>query len=141
MSKGNDRYTVRIGPELITEMEEVIARTHLTRNDQPWTSSDFIRVAIREKLDKMERGRKPYGLRKKTDVPAKNPPTPLDQGVRLDVDLDDDDDTRDDLEQQFEDSQAALQIEEPHDQPPPVKSETELWNEQLNGLRKAARGE
>lgn len=59
-SKGTPRTTVRIATELMARVEAQIASLliHSPRGD--WTTGEFIRVAIEEKLAKMIRSRKQY---------------------------------------------------------------------------------
>ncbi len=57
MSKGNAIRQVRIPPDLWELMVETIERRNRTQAAEPWTTSEFIRAAIREKIAKMERGR------------------------------------------------------------------------------------
>lgn len=59
MSKGTKRFALRIPIDLKVVMEEAIKR----RNDSvmdapPWSVSDFVRIAVVEKLAKMERSKK-----------------------------------------------------------------------------------
>lgn len=65
MSRGTEIYTVRIPTTLSEKLVSTIARRNLGSKEQPWTTSDFIRIAIAEKILKMERGR---GVRAKGKV-------------------------------------------------------------------------
>lgn len=58
MSKGTPVVPVRIAPELIREIEDTIARRNFWSREIPWSVSDFIRIACKEKIRKMERCRK-----------------------------------------------------------------------------------
>ncbi len=58
MSKGTTRYTVRLPDDLMTQVATTIYRRNLHSDREPWDLSAFLRVAIREKLLKMERCRK-----------------------------------------------------------------------------------
>ena len=60
MSAGTRIYPVRLRPELVELTEETIARRNEWTRDEPWTFSEFIRVALVEKIKKMARSRKPY---------------------------------------------------------------------------------
>lgn len=57
MSKGTKRFAFRLPPSLIDEMEETISRRNHNAPGEPWTFSDFVRIACREKVAKMERSR------------------------------------------------------------------------------------
>jgi metal-responsive CopG/Arc/MetJ family transcriptional regulator len=57
MSAGTPRVTIRIDDELREEIEIVITDRNSRTRDRPWTLSDFIGIAIREKVLKMQRGR------------------------------------------------------------------------------------
>ncbi len=59
MSKGSAIRQVRIEAKLWEEMVETIARRNRSVKEAPWTTSEFIRACIREKIGKMARGRKP----------------------------------------------------------------------------------
>lgn len=58
MSKGTDRYTFRLPQDMMAEVAATIYRRNLHTDREPWELSEFVRVAIREKLAKMERSRK-----------------------------------------------------------------------------------
>lgn len=58
MTAGNPRIVVRIPPALKREMLEAIkSRNHRTR-EEPWELSDFVRIAIRDKLHHIQRSRR-----------------------------------------------------------------------------------
>jgi DNA-binding transcriptional regulator PaaX len=57
MSKGNPIIKTRISKELLAEIEEAIARNQDAR-DGAWTISKFIIQSIKERLGKLERGKK-----------------------------------------------------------------------------------
>lgn len=57
MSKGNAGYHWRCPPALEQAMIAQIEMSFTTRRETRWTVSDFIRIAIREKLAKMKRCR------------------------------------------------------------------------------------
>jgi hypothetical protein len=59
MSKGTPIFTLRLPANLVVEVHETIRRRNLWSRRAPWTWSDFVRVAITEKLRKMERCRRP----------------------------------------------------------------------------------
>jgi hypothetical protein len=61
MSKGRPVVPIRLDPGLIEDVELAIARRNEHSREQPWNFSDFVRVSICEKLDKMRRGRKQKG--------------------------------------------------------------------------------
>lgn len=57
MSAGTPVRSVRIGEELWVRMRfQICSRNNWTR-EEPWNESDFIRIAIEEKLAKMARSR------------------------------------------------------------------------------------
>jgi hypothetical protein len=58
-SKGTPIYPVRLGDALVNEVKLAIRRRNLFSWLEPWTFSEFVRTAVREKLDKMERCRRP----------------------------------------------------------------------------------
>lgn len=58
MSRGSDRVTVRLPNKLPERMAATIARRNATAHGMLWTISDFIQIAIEEKIKKMERSRK-----------------------------------------------------------------------------------
>jgi hypothetical protein len=59
MSKGNSTVRARIPPDLENRILLQIAKRNLHSRLQPWTLSDWVRVACEEKLSKMERCRRP----------------------------------------------------------------------------------
>lgn len=61
MSKGTDRYTFRLPQELMAAVATTIYRRNLHTDKEPWELSEFVRVAIKEKLAKMERSRRRAG--------------------------------------------------------------------------------
>ena len=70
MSKGTDRYTVRLPSDLMSEVATTIYRRNLHAEGEPWDLSAFLRVAIREKLHKMERSRRKRLAAAKPEVVA-----------------------------------------------------------------------
>ncbi len=58
MSKGTPLTNVRLDSATVAEVVETIARRNLWSREEAWTVSEFIRVAIREKMHKMARSRK-----------------------------------------------------------------------------------
>lgn len=59
MSKGSKVVPVRIEADLLAAICQQIDMTNEVRREEPYTLSEFIRSALREKLDKMRRGRGP----------------------------------------------------------------------------------
>ncbi len=57
MSKGNEYLKARFAAEWIEMVEDVIAHRNEHHKPPAWTMADFIRIAVREKIDKMARGR------------------------------------------------------------------------------------
>lgn len=66
MSKGTTKYVFRLDDCQKMFVDVTIARRNEFTRDEPWTLSDFIRIAIWEKLRKMERSRKHGGRKRKT---------------------------------------------------------------------------
>jgi len=58
MSNGTRVYTVRLSDELMEQVQETMARRDHYAFESPWSLSDFIRIAVQEKLSKMERSRR-----------------------------------------------------------------------------------
>jgi hypothetical protein len=58
MSKGTQQYAIRIPPAYIEEIDKFCARTIGHGFAEPMTRSGFIVKAIKERLDKLERGRR-----------------------------------------------------------------------------------
>lgn len=59
MSKGSPRTTLRIPAELLRQIQEAIDRQSEFRRGEPWNMTTWIIAAIRERLDKQARGRRP----------------------------------------------------------------------------------
>lgn len=57
MSKGSVRWTVRVPAELLKLVQWQIAQRNAYSSREPWSESDWIRVAMEEKLKKMQRSR------------------------------------------------------------------------------------
>jgi hypothetical protein len=64
MSAGSQIIPVRLAAELLDDMDEAIAAANCSRRAEPYTRSSWLRAVVREKLAKLERGRRP---RKKKD--------------------------------------------------------------------------
>ena len=58
MSLGTDRYTFRLPKALMDVVAETIARRNDWTRNEPWDLSEFVRVALREKVKKMARSRR-----------------------------------------------------------------------------------
>lgn len=69
MSKGTPRIAVRLPDDLTAEINRAVDNRNLWSAREPWTFSDFVRIACREKLAKMKRCRKKRAA-KKRGVPA-----------------------------------------------------------------------
>jgi len=61
MAKGTPVVPVRISDEVMLRVEQAIRSRNARAFDEPWTVSDFIRKAIKDKLDHMERSRRSRG--------------------------------------------------------------------------------
>lgn len=57
MSRGTRKAVVRIATDLLQEIQETIGRRNQWVGRYPWTLSDFLRIALREKIEKMRRSR------------------------------------------------------------------------------------
>lgn len=64
MSAGNPIVKVRIPRELVEEIELAIENRNARVRAEPWTFSEFLRVAIDDKLRHMERSRRPKAKKK-----------------------------------------------------------------------------
>jgi hypothetical protein len=58
MSLGTKVYPVRLAESLMMEVTATIARRNYWTRRLPWSLSDFIRVALLEKVKKMGRSRR-----------------------------------------------------------------------------------
>jgi hypothetical protein len=61
MSRGTQHLPLRIDPETLARIDAEVERQNRTRAGEPYSRSTWIRQAIRERLDKLERGRRPAG--------------------------------------------------------------------------------
>jgi len=61
VSKGTKRYTVRFDDEIMAQIVQAINERNMLSPKEPWTLSDWLRIASTEKLDKVRRGRKQRG--------------------------------------------------------------------------------
>lgn len=59
MSKGNRPIKARVSQDEWDAILKCIARRNERSREAPWTASDFVRVAIQEKLSKMRRSAAP----------------------------------------------------------------------------------
>jgi len=57
MSKGTPRYTFRLPEDLMQAVELQILSRNACSPREEWDTSEFVRVALREKLAKMKRSR------------------------------------------------------------------------------------
>jgi hypothetical protein len=58
MTRGTKITLVRLGPELLAEIEEDLRRRNHYTQAEPWTLSDWIRAAACERLAHGQRGRR-----------------------------------------------------------------------------------
>lgn len=65
MTEGNPKLLVRVPPELLQEICEIIARRNQRTREEPWDVSKFIRCAIRDKLHHMQRSRRSHRRKRK----------------------------------------------------------------------------
>lgn len=68
MTVGNPKLIVRVPRELIAEVKEAIRRRNLRSREEPWVISDFVRIALRDKLHHMQRSRGRKRRAKKPDA-------------------------------------------------------------------------
>lgn len=66
MSKGNRIVPVRFSEDAYADMVKQIEDSNDRRSEEPWTVSEFIRIAIAEKLAKMERSRTSHKSKRKS---------------------------------------------------------------------------
>jgi len=57
-SPGNQIVPVRFDATTLSSMRDAVEQRNFFTKKEPWNMSDFIRVAVREKLAHMERSRK-----------------------------------------------------------------------------------
>jgi hypothetical protein len=57
-SRGTRIYPVRLSEDLMEDVEMTMHQAAQHRRGPPWTLSDFIRIALREKVCKMMRSRR-----------------------------------------------------------------------------------
>lgn len=74
MTLGNPKIIIRVPRELIAEMKEAIRRRNLRSREEPWVFSDFVRIAIRDKLHHMQRSRGRKRRSKKPDATGGSEP-------------------------------------------------------------------
>ncbi len=67
MSTGTQVYTLRINEHLRSIIQETIDRRNDWTRSVPWTFTDFLHTAVREKVAKMKRSRRP---RRRTTRPT-----------------------------------------------------------------------
>lgn len=68
MSKGTRIFAVRLDNLLAEFIDQTIQRRNTWTRGIPWTFSDFVRVAVLEKVNKMTRSRRPRAPRHKGTV-------------------------------------------------------------------------
>lgn len=57
MSAGTPVRAIRLSATLMAEIEITIARRNLWSREEPWNLSEFVRIAVTEKMKHMERSR------------------------------------------------------------------------------------
>jgi len=67
MSKGRPIVPVRFGEGTLSSMKRIVEQRNARTRNEPWTMSDFIRVAVEEKIAHMERSRRGRNGRKSVD--------------------------------------------------------------------------
>lgn len=58
MARGSPRIIVRVHREMLQAIQACIIKRNYHTKHQEWELSDFVRVAMKEKLAHMQRGRK-----------------------------------------------------------------------------------
>ena len=58
MSRGTPNQTFRLLPSLKAECERTIEKRNNNTREAPWSFTEFIEIALREKIAKMERSRR-----------------------------------------------------------------------------------
>lgn len=86
MSLGTPRYTFRLPEELMDEVKERTELRNLTARGRAWEISDFVRIAIVEKLNKMERSQKGGQERKRRMLLEESGETAGSEPIRVDLD-------------------------------------------------------
>jgi hypothetical protein len=74
MSKGTPLVVIRVPEDLKIEVEAVIEHRNWNSREEPWSFSDFVRIALREKIAKMARCRGKSLEGKKVGPPAESRP-------------------------------------------------------------------
>lgn len=64
MSKGNPKIQIRLTPAELAQIESSIHSSNARRPGVPYDLSSWVRHAIKEKLDKLQRSRKSTGQKK-----------------------------------------------------------------------------
>lgn len=59
MSKGSPVIPCRFPADLLAQVDQTIRRSQDTRAGEPWNRTTFILQAVRDKLNHMERSRRP----------------------------------------------------------------------------------
>ncbi len=70
MSLGSPIIQVRLQADELAVVDAVLEKRNTNSGRSPWTRSDFIRAALREKLEKMARSRKSRNRSGKYKQPA-----------------------------------------------------------------------
>lgn len=81
MSKGNPIIKLRVTPELLDRIRKAIDQNNERRGDQPYDLSGWLRQAVEERLDKLERARKSGRRKSATVSPAVSDGAQLQEGV------------------------------------------------------------
>jgi len=72
MARGNPTITFRITPDLLGLMDAELERRNEKTREAPWERSDFIRAAIRERIDHIRRSRKKKPVKAVSYTPRSN---------------------------------------------------------------------
>ena len=80
MSKGTGRHTFRIPDNIVDAMVATIHRVNLTRKEEPLDISEFVRLAVEEKIAHYDRARKVEPFRHKTRKKGGVSDTPVGNG-------------------------------------------------------------
>jgi len=86
MSAGTPRYTFRLPEELMDAVRERTAQRNMVARGKAWEVSDFVRIAICEKLNKMERSARGRQERRRRMLLEETGESAGSEPIRVDLD-------------------------------------------------------